>query len=86
MMLKLTNEEKNMNSKHISEKNYLVTDKITISIEKNEKIESAFKNNLNYICNETLSNELVFSSSINNDYEKISLVDNIICNVLIDKQ
>ena len=68
------------------EKNYLVTDKITISIEKNEKIESAFKNNLNYICNETLSNELVFSSSINNDYEKISLVDNIICNVLIDKQ
>ena len=68
------------------EKKYLVTDKITISIEKNEKIESAFKNNLNYICNETLSNELVFSSSINNDYEKISLVDNIICNVLIDKQ
>ena len=68
------------------EKNYLVTDKITISIEKNEKIESAFKNNLNYICNETLSNELVFSSSVNNDYEKISLVDNIICNVLIDKQ
>ena len=56
------------------------------TLDGNEKIESAFKNNLNYICNETLSNELVFSSSSNNDYEKISLVGNIICNVLIDKQ
>ena len=68
------------------EKNFLVTDKITITIQKNEKIASAFKNNLNYICNETLSNELVFSPSSNSNYEEINLIDNMNCNVLIDKQ
>ena len=67
------------------EKQFLVTDKIIISVEKNEKIESAFQNNLNYICNETLSEKLVFSSRIEN-HEKINLIDEISCNVLIEKQ
>ena len=68
------------------EKDYLVTDKITICIEKNEKIERAFNNNLNYICNETLADKLNFSSTALIDCEKISLVDNIICNVLIERK
>ena len=67
------------------EKQFLVTDKIIISVEKNEKIESAFQNNLNYICNETLSEKLIFSSSIEN-HEKINLINEISCNVLIEKQ
>jgi len=67
------------------EKDYLVTDRITIQIEKNENIERAFNNNLNYICNETLATELNFSSSNHGNYEKLSLIDNIVCNVLIEK-
>ena len=56
-----------------------------ISVEKNEKTESAFQNNLNYICNETLAKKLIFSSRIEN-HEKINLIDEISCNVLIEKQ
>ena len=67
------------------EKQFLVTDKIIISVEKNEKTESAFQNNLNYICNETLAKKLIFLSSIEN-HEKINLIDEISCNVLIEKQ
>ncbi len=67
------------------EKQFLVTDKIIISVEKNEKTESAFQNNLNYICNETLAKKLIFSSSIEN-HEKINLIDEISCNILIEKQ
>ena len=67
------------------EKQFLVTDKIIISVEKNEKTESAFQNNLNYICNETLAKKLIFSSSIEG-HEKINLIDEISCNVLIEKQ
>ncbi len=67
------------------EKQFLVTDKIIISVEKNEKTESAFQNNLNYICNETLAKKLIFSSSVEN-HEKINLIDEISCNVLIEKQ
>ena len=67
------------------EKDYLVTDRITIQIEKNENIERAFNNNLNYICNETLATELSFSSSSHGNYERLSLIDNIVCNVIIEK-
>ena len=67
------------------EKEYLVTDRITIRVEKNENIERAFNNNLNYICNETLAVELNFSSSKLSNCEGLALIDNIVCNVLIDK-
>ncbi len=64
----------------------MVTDKISILIEKNEKVESAFQNNLNYICNETLADNLSFSSSKLENFEQLGLVDDIICNVLIEKK
>ena len=48
------------------EKGFEVTDKINIEIQKNKQIETAIKNNLDYICNETLTNTLVFVEQINN--------------------
>ena len=35
-------------------------------IQRNNQIETAIKNNLDYICNETLTNTLVFVEQINN--------------------
>ena len=67
-------------------KNFLVTDKICVNIEKNDDLESAIKNNLTYICNETLTDNLIFTKLSNDDYEKISLIDNIFCNILILKK
>ena len=68
------------------EKGFLVTDKICLSLEKNDKLELAINNNLEYICNETLTDELHFSSQTINGNDEITLVDNVICNVLIYKK
>ena len=46
-----------------------VTDKITVQIQNNETIEQAVNANLSYIKSETLTNELVFVSEINNGTE-----------------
>jgi isoleucyl-tRNA synthetase len=67
------------------EKKFLVTDKICINIQKNESLESVIKNNLTYICNETLAKELIFTSSNQDGYEKTDLIDNIFCEILIFK-
>ena len=67
------------------EKKFLVTDKICINILKNETLEGVIKNNLTYICNETLAKELIFTSSNQDGYEKIDLIDNIFCEILIFK-
>ena len=68
------------------EKGFLVTDRICLNLEKNDKLELAINNNLEYICNETLTDELHFSSQTINGNDEIKLVDNIICNVLIYKK
>jgi isoleucyl-tRNA synthetase len=64
----------------------LVTDKIYIELEKNNEVERAIKNNLTYICNETLTEELEFSSKKLENYDELNLVNNIICKVLIYKK
>jgi hypothetical protein len=64
----------------------LVTDKIYIELEKNNEVEIAIKNNLTYICNETLTEELKFSSKKLENYDELNLVNNIICKVLIYKK
>ena len=46
-----------------------VTDKIKVQIQNNETIEQAVNANLSYIKSETLTNELVFVSEINNGTE-----------------
>jgi len=48
------------------EKGFEVTDKINVEIQRNNQIETAIKNNLDYICNETLTNTLVFVENIKN--------------------
>jgi isoleucyl-tRNA synthetase len=46
-----------------------VTDKIKVQIQNNETIEQAVNANLSYIKSETLTNELIFVSEINNGIE-----------------
>jgi isoleucyl-tRNA synthetase len=48
------------------EKGFEVTDKINVEIQRNNQIETAIKNNLDYICNETLTNTLVFVEQVIN--------------------
>jgi hypothetical protein len=43
------------------------------------------KNNLSYICNETLAEELIYSSTGNSNYVDIDLVENFSCKVMIKK-
>ncbi len=49
------------------EKNFEVTDKIVLQIASDEKLNSAIKNNLNYICAETLAVSLEISEQIHNE-------------------
>ena len=68
------------------EKGFEVTDKIKISVEKNEVLENAVTNNLSYICGETLATDLKFVSKIENEKTYIELVDNISINLQIKKK
>ena len=67
------------------DKGFEVTDKIKISVEKNEVLENAVTNNLSYICGETLAADLKFVSKIENEKTYIELVDNISINLQIKK-
>ena len=63
-----------------------VTDKILVKIEQNSGLDNAIKNNLRYICSETLTNELqlVQSLSIENAVE-IEVDELITTRILIQK-
>ena len=65
--------------------NFEVTDKISINVIKNNIIEEVIKNNLSYICNETLAEDLIYSSTENSNYIDIDLVENFSCKVMIKK-
>jgi len=65
--------------------NFDVTDRISIDVEKNNILEQAIKNNLTYICNETLTKNLDFISIKNKEFVSIDLVEEITCNVIIKK-
>jgi len=68
------------------EKNFEVTDKIVIQIEKNNEIINAIKNNLLYICSETLAESLSLVNEIeSNEKANIELIDNIRIFIKIDK-
>ncbi len=60
-----------------------VTDKVNVEIENNNELEEAVKENENYIKNETLTNSLVFSETINNGTE--IEFDNIKTKIKINK-
>ena len=68
------------------EQGFEVTDKIKITVEKNEAIENAIANNLSYICGETLANSLEVVNDLKNNKISIELVDRISVNVEINKQ
>ena len=62
-----------------------VTDKITISVEKNDLIRSAIKNNFTYICEETLAKELHYDENIIVNGNRINLINDISVNVSLVK-
>ncbi|MCK4407882.1 MAG: isoleucine--tRNA ligase, partial [Bacteroidales bacterium] len=68
------------------EKNFEVTDKIVIQIEKNNEIIDTIKNNFLYICSETLAESLNLVNEIeSNEKVNIELTDNIKIFIKIDK-
>jgi len=68
------------------DKGFEVSDKINVLIEKNEALSSAIQNNFIYICDETLAEQLEFIDELNNEKDKIELVDEISAKVSIKKQ
>lgn len=68
------------------DKNFELTDKILLTVEKHDKINSSVKNNISYICAETLAVSLELIEKIDSaDYVEIELVDNINTRMLISK-
>ncbi len=68
------------------EKQFEVTDKIVIKIEKNSELETAVSNNYSYICAETLAEKLELTGKLeNNNSIEIELTDNLKTNVIIEK-
>ena len=58
------------------ERSLEVTDKINIEIQDEENIQNILKNNLNYICNETLCENISFCKKVEN-YSILDLIENI---------
>ena len=62
-----------------------VTDNIEIWIEKNEAIKGVIKNNLAYICEETLASQIKYEEVLVKSKTKIQLINGISLNVLLVK-
>ncbi len=65
------------------ENGYNIIDKIKISVLKNELTNSAIKNNLNYICDETLCEKIEFVEKESDNFITLDLVKPIKLKVLI---
>jgi isoleucyl-tRNA synthetase len=69
------------------EKDFEVTDKIIVKIEKNKSLESAVNKNYSYICSETLAETLELKDHIDEDKKlEIELADDLKTNIMIEKQ
>jgi len=69
------------------ENKFDVTDKINVTIEKNNDLEAAIKKNFNYICSETLAESLELTEQIENSKKLlIELTENLKTNIIIEKQ
>ena len=64
---------------------YEVTDKVKISVEKNDLVTLAIKNNFAYICEETLATELNFKEFNITDSIKVELIDHLSINISLEK-
>ena len=67
------------------EKSFEVTDNIIILIENNNNLKIDIKNNLTYICDETLATELQFVDVIDENFTTIQLINQISVKVNIKK-
>jgi isoleucyl-tRNA synthetase len=69
------------------DKQFEVTDKISVILEKNSDLEVAVNSNIQYICSETLTESLIFQDALNEeDKIKIDLLENLSSNIIIQKQ
>jgi len=69
------------------EKQFEVTDKIMVTLEKNSELELAVRNNYNYICSETLAASLRMTDHIQtNNKTLIELTEDLKTNIIIEKQ
>jgi isoleucyl-tRNA synthetase len=62
-----------------------VTDRIKATLWAQDILESAVRDNLNYICSETLCDDIRIVNEIKEDKEVIELVDNITTQIEIIK-
>ncbi len=68
------------------DKNFEVTDKILLKIEKNSEIDAVINNNYSYICSETLAESLDLCNKIESDNKQlVKLTDNIQTFVSVEK-
>ena len=68
------------------DKGFEVTDKINIKIQRNNSIETAIKNNLSYICTETLTNNLEVVDTISQaDGINVEVDENISTLITVQK-
>ncbi len=68
-----------------NEKNFDVIDKINIQILNDESIYSTINENLDYICSETLAENLDWSDTENPDFEEIELAKDVKLKLIINK-
>jgi len=69
------------------DKQFEVTDKISVILEKNSDLEVAVNSNIEYICSETLTESLIFQDVlIGEEKIKIDLLENLSSNIIIQKQ
>lgn len=59
-----------------------VTDKIIVKIQQNQHLDNAIKNNLSYICNETLTGDLQFVNTLNSANANTVEVDELITTLI----
>ena len=64
---------------------FAVTDKINISVEKNDLITTAIKNNFIYICEETLTEQIRYKKTIINNAIEINLIEGVSTKVSLIK-
>ena len=64
---------------------FAVTDKINISVEKNDLITTAIKNNFIYICEETLTEQIRYKKTIVNNAIEINLIEGVSTKVSLIK-
>jgi len=67
------------------EQNFEVTDKIKLTVEKNNELNFAIQNNFAYICNETLAENLDLVEKINQDVQETELTENLKTRVIVEK-